>query len=346
MIKTLLIVSILLTSSVNANMFQALKDAAAKAVEDQKNSNEDNMAASADQPSTRQFNSLAEEEAFKKRQGEEKISNSKEYEQELKNTIIPRIQRLRASEANFYLKYLVKQNDKQEMIDDKFKNRTQLYSAMQKDFAVLDAERENLYNILYNNKDSDLGDVQNKVLKDQFKETTWYGELSSIFSNASASYPDGYILSCSYYVPLQSSSDEIYVEDLRTRRESFQNANAYEKYLKCTYLTYQKRLDEKANKVKELQAQKEQQNKLANEQKERQKVQSACQAWRTKANKGVYSLGIGDKIMSKNGGLYIIQGVNTNTFLVNWRGNSMYLQKSDLIPYESLKTAPSEYCYQ
>jgi hypothetical protein len=337
-------------------MFQALKDAAAKAVEAHNNrlkNQSEGSTASSDQSSPPQFNSLAEEAAYRERQEEKKATDAQKYEQELKNSIIPRIQRLREAEASFYQKYLVKQNDNQEMIDDKFKNRTQLYNAMQRDFAVLDAERDKLYNILDNknnifdnNKNSDLGDVQNKVLKDQFKGTTWYSELSSIFMNAQESYSDGYVLSCSNSRSLENNQDEIFVDDLRTKRENFQNANAYEKYLKCAYLTYQKRLDDKAKKIKDIQAQKEQKARLANEQKERKKVQGACQAWRAKANKGVYSLGVGDQVMSSGGGVYIIRGVNTNTFLVNSLFGSMYLQKSDLIPYNSIKTAPSQYCYR
>ena len=94
------------------------------------------------------------------------------------------------------------------------------------------------------------------------------------------------------------------------------------------------------------QIQKDQKLKLANEQKERQRVQGACQAWRSKANKQVYSLGVGDQIVSKNGIIFIIRGVEANTFLVQWGGNYVYLQKSECIPYLSINSAPSPYCYK
>jgi hypothetical protein len=162
--------------------------------------------------------------------------------------------------------------------------------------------------------------------------------------NAQKYYSDVYLLSFPNRLFLDNNQDEIFVHDLCMKVENIQNnANAYEKYLKCSYFTYQRRMDDKA---KDIQAQKEQKARLANEQKERKKVQGACQAWRAKANKGVYSLGVGDQVMSSGGGVYIIRGVNTNTFLVNSLFGSMYLQKSDLIPYNSIKTAPSQYCYR
>lgn len=351
MLKKLLIALALLTASANANFFEALKDAAEKAIEEQRrlenpvedHSAEDKIEASIDQPSTQKFNSLAEEEAFKKKQEEHKVTDAKKYEQDFKSNIIPRIQRLRISEANFYQKYLIKENDSQEMIDNKFKVRTQLYNTMKKDFAVLDAERKSLYDILDSDKFSD---VQSKLLKDHFKEMTWYGELSSIFTNAKKNSPEDYIVSCGYSVPFDYTSDQIYIDDLRTKSENFKDEDTYEKYLKCTYLTYQKRQDEIVAQVKREQMLKDQKIKLANEQKERQKVQQVCKAWRAKANKQVYSLGIGDRVTGKGTGYYVVQGVNANTFLVNTLGGFVYLQKSDLVPYDSIKTAPSEYCYR
>lgn len=347
MLKQILIGSILLTGSANADIFQALKDAANKAVEVQnrlKNPNEESMA-SADQSSPPQFNSLAEEAAYKKRQEDKKSTDAQKYEQELKNSIIPRIERLRTSEAGFYQKYLVRQTDKQEMIDDKFKNRTQLYNSMQKDFAILDAEREKLYNILDDNKFNNLSDVQSKVLNEYFKDSNWYSALWSVFSNVPLSYSDGYVLSCFNRGSVENNNEEIHV-DLRNTRENFKSAYDYQQYLKCSYLTFQQRQDERVAEVKREQLQKNQQAKSLNEQKERQKVQGACQAWRVKANRGVYSLGVGDQVMTSKGGIFVIQGVNANTFLVNTMFGPMYLQKSDLIPYSSAKTAPSEYCYR
>lgn len=176
MLKKILIALVLFTASANADFFQALKDAAAKAIEEQNKLNNARAgdSTSTDQAPAPQFNSLAEEAAYKKRQEEAKTTDAKQYEKELRSNLIPRIQRLRASEANFYQKYLVKQNDKQEMIDSKFKNRVQLYQDLQTDFVAMDAEREQIYTILDNNKFSDFSDVQSKVISEHFKEATWY----------------------------------------------------------------------------------------------------------------------------------------------------------------------------
>lgn len=356
MIKKWLIISMLFTGTVNADIFQALKDAAAKAVEAQnglKNQSEESMASS-DQSSTPQFNSLAEEAAYKKQKEQQERTNSKKDEQALRNNIIARVQNLRASEANFYQKYLVKQNDSQEMIDIKFRNKNKLFQNMQKDFTALDTEREELSDIISRNGLED-------VLREYFKEKGWNRlELNTIFTNAPKNHPDGYILECYNLDP--------YIEV-----DTYNLFRFYDEYLKCSYLTYQTR-QEKAREAKENQireakeeqereiervkAQKDleirtaqekqnQQIRFANEQKERQKVQGACQAWRTKANKMVYSLGVGDQIMSKNGAVYVIEGVNANTFLITvGRSFSTYVQKSEYIPYLSVKTAPSQYCYR
>lgn len=351
MIKQWLLISMLFTGTVNADIFKALKDAATKTVEAQKQlkSPNEGSGTSSDQQSEPQFNSLIEEAAYKKQQEEAKVANSNKYKNELKNTVISRIQRLRTSESSFYQKYLVKQNDTQEVIDIKFKNKDKLFKNMQKDFATLDTEREDLLDTIDRNS-------LNNVISEHLNEKSWNRhELNSIFSNASESYPDGYVIECSNLEP--------YIEIERNKL-----IGSYQEYLKCAFFTYQKRQedakDAKANELRQAQEQQEkvkaqkeleirvaqdkqkQQIQLVNEQKERQKVQGACQAWRLKANKGVYSLGVGDQVMSRGSAVYVIQGVNANTFLVNSRLGAMYLQKSDLIPYNSLNTAPSEYCYR
>lgn len=308
--KKLLIVSILLTGSVNADIFKALKDAAAKAVEVQnglKNQSEESMASS-DQSSPPQFNSLAEEAAYKKKQKmlaeQQNIAEEKQYEEKEKN----RKERFKVKQNAILEKYLIKKADSPDMIDNKFKNRVILFSSITKDYKELE-------------------------------QLTEFGESRVSVIDV----PDTYI-SFNLFNIAECQDQECKVEAFKQ----------YEQYIKFAYETYESRKEEAERKLQEVKeynanaekAQKNQQAKAINEQKERQKVQSACQAWRSKANKGVYSLGIGDQVMSSGGAVYVIQGVNTNTFLVNSRFGAMYLQKSDLIPYSLAKTAPSEYCYR
>lgn len=332
MLKKLLIALVLLTGSANANFFEALKDAAAKAIEEQNRLNntvEGNSQVLADQAPTPKFNSLAEEAAYKKKQmllaEQQKIAKEKQQVSGEMN----RQERFKAKEKVILEKYFIKHTDSPEIIESKFKNRAKLFSEMPKDYkelGQLSEYREDVVRFI---------DVpQDKYLNFGRRNDRGYSGMSEYFSG---------LLQC---------------QDQDCTNEAFED---YEQYLRVSYETYDSRQAEekrrnvenakmlqveKERKEKADQMQKDQKIKLANEQKARQNVQSACQAWRAKANKGVYSLGVGDKVMSKNGGSYIIQGVNANTFLVNWMGNNMYLQKSDLIPYDSLKTAPSEYCYR
>lgn len=332
MLKKLLIALALLTASANASFFEALKDAAEKVIEEQNrlnNTGDGNSPVTSDEAITPQFNSLAEEVAYKKKQTmlaeQERILDNQQDEEKEKN----RQERFKAKENAILEKYFIKQKDSPEIIEMKFKNRARLFSEMPKDYEELGQLQE------YGKNDYGLFNVIMTVPEETYINLGGYSGISRYFS------------------ALEACRD-----DTGCIQESFQ---AYEQYIKQSYETYdarqleQKRKNEldarilrmqEEHNAKADQFQKNQKIKLANEQKERQKVQGACRAWRAKANKLVYSLGIGDKVISKNGGAYIIQGVNANTFLVNWMGNSMYLQKSDSVPYDSLKTAPSEHCYR
>ena len=90
-------------------------------------------------------------------------------------------------------------------------------------------------------------------------------------------------------------------------------------------------------------------------QKDRDNVKLVCQNWLNKAKQDVYSLGVGEKIVTMKNGKAIspntINKVEKNTFLVGtytlWNTyERFYVQKGDCIPYEALKTAPSPYCYK
>ncbi|MDP2077959.1 MAG: hypothetical protein Q8J85_07900 [Sulfuricurvum sp.] len=332
MLKKLLIALALLTASANANFFEALKDAAEKVIEEQNrlnNTGEDNSPATSDQEITPQFNSLAEEVAYKKKKAileeQQKVAEEKQYKEKEKS----KRERSRAKENAIAEKYFIKHTDSLEMIDSKFKNRVRLFSEMPKDY-------------------KELGEIDNDA-------TGYVGVDTEIYLNfggRSSGVTD-------YFFHLQQCQNQ------DCTQEAFKE---YEQYLRESYETYGSRQAENERNAKMLQAEKEyrikvgqhnakilQDNaKILQEQKskvlkineERKKVQSACQAWRANAKKGVYSLGVGDQIVSKQNILYLIRGVEANTFLINVGGQSVYVQKSEYIPYLSINTAPSKYCYQ
>jgi len=363
MMKKILIISILLAGSLNADLFQALKDVATQAIEAQKNLNnpveerfeepfnKDSMSASADQSPPRHFNSLAEEAAFNKQQEqlalqEQKLKFQKD-EQEFKEKIMPRVQNLEAFNTQFYEKYLVKYTDTPESIDNKYKNRDQLFAEMLKDYKALKIEGDSLFEYINANEN----------LLDLFDSKNLSFPRALLYAYGGNTIPKNYL--------------EKYIDD-NLHEIGYEITtgckDCYEKYLKYAYSTYEDRQrlakaqeDEKSRLAKEqkeseiqravwFKEQKIKQEQLQlqqqKEQKERQKVQGVCQAWRIKANRMVYSLGVGDKVVSKNGAVYIIQEANANTFLVHALGVPVYLQKSESIPYTALRTAPSPYCYK
>jgi hypothetical protein len=319
--KKLLIALVLLTGSANANFFEALKDAAVKAIEEQNRLNsavDGNSPAMSDQVPTPKFNTLAEEAAYKKRQEEERKISENEKDRILQENMISSMKNVRTMRTSYYEKYFVKKTDSKEIIEAKYAKRMQLVKEMQNDRALLKSEAQKIDQMYRSNKYN---------LSVNYNER----EFEGTFPNYLDEEQKAYIL---YY-------------ENNSMAEDIDDENSYSTYLKEAYNSFDTRqaaiAEAKANQIK---AQKEQQAKLANEQKARQKVQSACQAWRAKANKSVYSLGVGEQVMSKKGLVGVIQEVNTNTFLVKTLWGSVYLQKSDLIPYASLKTAPSQYCYR
>ena len=325
MLKKLLIALVLLTGSANANFFEALKDAAAKAIEEQNRLNntvEGNSPALADQAPTPKFNSLAEEAAYKKRQEEERQMNDKEKERKFQENMISNMKNLRAKRTSYYDKYFVKKTDSKEMIEAKYANRTQLVKEMQNDRTILKFEAQKIDQMLRNSQYNLSEHHKVREFEDAFPDRIEHSdEINYVFA-----YDDPNTDGLARYI-----TDE----------------NQYALYLKYAYNSYDTRqaalAEAKANQIK---AQKEQQAKLDNEQKERKKVQQACQVWKKQINKQVHSLGIGDQIVTKAGMIYIIRGVEANTFLINAGGVGVYVQKSECIPYSSIRTAPSKYCYQ
>ena len=67
--------------------------------------------------------SLAEEAAQKKATEQQEIAKQNEYIRQFNEKIVPRLKNLEISRQQFYKKYLVKNTDTLEMIDEKFKNR-------------------------------------------------------------------------------------------------------------------------------------------------------------------------------------------------------------------------------
>ena len=77
--------------------------------------------------------SLAEEVADKKATEQQEIAKQNEYIRQFNEKIVPRLKNLEISRQQFYKKYLVKNTDTLEMIDEKFKNRIKLFREMVKD---------------------------------------------------------------------------------------------------------------------------------------------------------------------------------------------------------------------
>ena len=142
----------------------------------------------------------------------------------------------------------------------------------------------------------------------------------------------------------------------------FENTTTLEKYksyLTGAYETYDDRQVNIAKKIEEKKVENEEKIKLLEEEKQikkdRDNVKFVCEKWLKKAKQDVYSLGVGEKIVTMKNGKAIspntINKVEKNTFLVGtytlWNTyERFYVQKGDCIPYEALKTAPSPYCYQ
>ncbi len=87
-------------------------------------------------------------------------------------------------------------------------------------------------------------------------------------------------------------------------------------------------------------------SKVTIENKEKEDAKKVCKSWEEKAHQMTFSLGIGDQIVSINGGVYTILNVYQNTFLVNIYGQNIYLQKSESIPYNEIKNSPNKYCLE
>ena len=276
--------------------------------------------------------SLAEEAADKKAIEQRQEEQKNEYIRQFNEKIVPRLKNLEAFNEQFYQKYLIKDVDTPEIIDEKFKNRIKLFREMVKDHEAYMQE----YQVL--------DEIANEMCRTDSSNCQRPSELRQRNSNQ--------------YVEWSSFIFGYSIEDYN-----------YEAYLREAYETYDarkqhaKQEEDRKKQYAKVEAENEAKNKMILA--ERKKVEPACKKWRAEANRKVYSLGIGDTVVYTNGGSYVIEAINTNTFTVPnpefkryvtrqklglrdvvVPSQYVYLQKEKCIPQAAIQSAPSQYCYQ
>lgn len=217
-------------------------------------------------------------------------------------------------------KYAVKNTESLSSIETKYKNSEKLFQELLRDAKILELKFNNLQAYRYSS----------------YRNSNKFANRYSLSKTTEIETP--YVYGFTAY---------------NTNLEKYQN------YLKTAYSTYNSRQQSIAKKIEEKKVENEEKNKLLEQekqiQKDRDKVKLVCEKWLKKAKQDVYSLGVGEKIVIMRNGKAVstigITKVERNTFLVGtytlWNTyETFYVQKSDSIPYESLKTAPSPYCYQ
>ncbi len=317
------------------------------------------------------FNSLAEEEAYKKKEQSKEEDLRKEYERQLEEKIMPRVENLKKFNRQYYEKYLVKETDTPAMIDEKFKNINNLYPQMIKDYKALVTEYRYLAHM-----QSDLcvkmGDEAAKKSKnclvDLAEDRQKNAKLTMVGFMSLGYISEHYYTRLSYFRELEDTFEgrvEYDEERVPISTES-RVLEHYRKYLRECYKSYEDRQKEaKADKERiERREQEEEQRKQGNKKyearskevaAERKKVEPACQKWIASLKNQVNSLGVGDKVVQRGGYAtpYTIQAVHANIFVVKYSVGNFYasklshnVKKSDCIPYDALRSAPSPYCYK
>ena len=332
---------LLLNESANASFLDGLQNVMTQIQKKQQTSSTGNSLSGNNSPeqqttseikeeATPTFNSLAEEEAYKKQQKVYEQQMSSDLEQNFKKNIIPKIEQIESMRFQFYKKYYVRDNDTLDSIDSKFKNRIQLFQEKQKDLKAHDTEVNNLQQIF----DKNYNDPKAKVFYINMLQEQKI-KFPIIIATDTHKY-DAYFLdnSGNKYVGYYDSHINY-------------DAESYGDYLKDAYTGYEQRQQEiqqvQANNTKQIQRAKEAKAQQAQWEKENKKVRGICNAWIAKAHKQVYSLGVGDRIRH-NGTNYTIQEVNANTFVgYHMILKQMYLKKSECLP-EVMPAAPSQYC--
>lgn len=308
---------------------------------------------------TPKFNSLAEEAEYKKQQENKKILE-KEKENQLKSQIIAQLEQFRIKRANYFKKYLVKNTDSLASIDEKYKNREKIILEKQTDLKSLKLEMVKFYqlNIKYPNMklsqnfDFRISKKVNSYGREFESQLEYRTDIDNININ------DENLI---FYIGEDIEINKSYVTSTETHEDFYDpyyksinglnisTVGEYEHYLKDSYKAYNKRIKRISEKEQTKIKQAEQKSKID---LERKKVQNACQTWLKKSQKEVYSLGIGENIVSMSSGkagfVYAIKDIEKNTFLV-WDGimkRNAYVPKANFIPYSSLDNAPSKYCYE
>ncbi|MDD2357790.1 MAG: hypothetical protein PHX13_07755 [Thiovulaceae bacterium] len=327
----------LISVNANAGFLDELQNVMNQVQKGQQNSNNSSVQAQetiseTQEQTTPTFNSLADEEAYKKKQQMKEQQKTLDLEQNFKQNIIPKIEQIESLRFQFYKKYYVRDNDTLDSIDSKFKNRIQLFQEMQQDINVHDTEVKNLQKIFDNNQHDPEAKVYYANMltaqKMTFPDTLMDGLLRSPLSSVKDNSGNNYL----WYDAYPNFSTESYV-----------------RYLKDAYSGYDNRQKEKENNLKAAQAQAKAQKDAQAQQalwlKENKKVRGICNAWIAKAHKMVYSLGVGDRI-TQHGVHLVIQRSNANTFLVNkFIIGPVYIQKRECLP-DPMLPAPSQYCQQ
>lgn len=269
-----------------------------------------------------EFNSLAEEAAYK-RQQEAKVSSLNEEKKTFsEEEFYKEYDEYYLSWANLLEKYAVKKTEPLSSIDMKYKDREQLFQAKLKDLEKLKLKAIALQDSKYNSyRDSN-----------KFKTKYALSEITKI--------EEPYIM---------------YIMGFGTF-ESTTTIEQYKSYLRNAYETYEDRQASIYKKIEDEKKDNERKTKLYEQEKlERDKFRSACQSWLNKARQDVLSLGVGEEVVTikneKAVSRYTINKVEKNTFLVGTYTllntyEKYYVQKTDCIPFKAIQIAPSPYCYK
>lgn len=262
-----------------------------------------------------------------------------------KENLDAELKRFKQERIDFYKKFLVAEDESLEAINLKYQNSSSIIVNAKKEYNKLRTKAIKLTKV-YPNYEFDF---------------TIYGYTNFLqFGTFSTRYNS--------YVPDELknyiNTDE-YISIYNKELGDYLTIEHYQAYLKKSYDSYSDRMMLKKSlekdklmieqRNKEFSHQKiemDKKNKIKYEEvkKERAKVKVACDNWLKQAKKDVYSLGVGDNIVEiidgKAGIVYQIIAIEKNTFLVELLGMRSYVQKINHIPYNSIKNAPSVYCYR
>ncbi|QKF59137.1 hypothetical protein [Aliarcobacter lanthieri] len=289
------------------------------------------------------FNSLAEEEAYNKQEKEREKLKAQESNSIIEETK-KEINQYYKDRIDFFKSFLVKKNESKESIDKKYQNSEKIVNEIKQNYAKL-IEKANKYNIGKHYSQQDRNSTKNRELYEALNDYI-VGLPMNFIHNLNID-----VFTTIYYQEYLKEQYETF--DYRDKIRKEEELRLIEK--EKSKIKYQKLAEEQKKKAEEekIQKQIELENKNKKIELERKKVQKVCADWLEKSHKEVYSLGVGELILSvRNGQIgkeFQIYNVEKNTFLVGNPSTSrdnFYIYKSDSIPYNSIENAPSEYCYK